>query len=118
MMATGRSNSPAAMRLNQAAFGTAEARHWFLSVLQPPGTSSVDPKLTLRLAFDDFYTRIMQYRNGVADADAAKALTKEELRKVNLRTRDSSRQALAAELRYIMGKFLTMLYRRILLMVI
>ena len=75
------------MRLNQAAFGTNEARHWFHSLLQTASTSTVNSKVALRLTFDNFYNRILQYRDGLTDAAATKPLNKEELRKVSLRTR-------------------------------
>jgi hypothetical protein len=92
------------MRHNKVAFGTPEAKAWFLSKLRPANTpTSADDSLTLRMIFNDFYTSIAQYRNETTNAAASEALTIVEIRDSQLRTRDSARIALVDELRRIMS---------------
>jgi hypothetical protein len=92
------------MRQNKVLFGTPEARIWLLNKLRPPNAPR-DDKLALRMIFGDFYSEIARQRHDTAAANAAEALTKLEVREAKLRSRDSAKNAVADELRALMGSF-------------
>jgi hypothetical protein len=92
------------MRQNKVLFGTPEVRTWLLSRLRP-ADAPADDKIALRMIFSDFYSEIAHQRNDPGAAKASKALTMLELRDASLKTRDSARNALADELRALLGSF-------------
>jgi hypothetical protein len=102
IQATGRSYSSIAMCHNKVAFGTPEAKDWFLSKMLPQD-ASMDTDFALRTIFTDFYSHIANYRNKAGKVMAAKALTKADRRDECLKSRDSAHGALADKLRNLMG---------------